>query len=57
MPLHITYPLIMEFNVQGYAVFIHKIIFNNKISLPWEGENPFNTLPAWSLRSLAMAPC
>ena len=37
MPLHITYPLIMAFNVQGYAVFIH--VFSNK-NLPTVGGGP-----------------
>ena len=32
----ITYPLIMAFNVQGSAVFIHEF---PKIPQPWDGEN------------------
>ena len=49
MPLH-KLPLIMVFNVQGNAVFIHEF---SKISLPWEGGNP---PPTSSPRSVASLP-
>ena len=40
MPLH-KLPLIMAFNVQENAIFIHKFL---KISLPWEGEHTLSPL-------------
>ena len=40
MPLH-KLPLIMAFNVQENAVFIHEFSTTKKISLPWKG----GTLP------------
>ena len=54
MPLRITYPLTMAFNVQENAVFITRIFNNNKISLPWEEGRRETPLPhAPSPRSVA----
>ena len=49
MPLHITYPLIqMAINVQGYAVFIHKLFYKS----PYRGRGE----PTPSPRLVASLP-
>ena len=48
MPLH-KLPLIMAFNVQENAVFIHEF---SKLSLPWEGDSPPLTPSPRSVASL-----
>ena len=54
MPLHITYHLIMAFNVQENAVFLLDV--SKKLSLPWEEEPPPTPSPSRSLRSQFAPP-